>query len=932
MKEKDNLLQENAELKARLDEAEELLEAIKSGAVDAFVTDDQKVFTLKGADQAYRVLVETMNEGAATLAFDGTVMYCNSRLAEMLKCPLEKLISGSILDFVIPDEFWRLKSILRDSKNKTVRQELWFKKTNEQLFPVIVSCSSLEPDGVGLCMVITDLTEQKHNELQLKMYHGHLEELIEERTCRLRDSEERFKLAVAGASAGVWDWDIMSGKAWWSPRFYELLGFKNKEIEASLAGFKEMIHPDDREATFDMVSAHFKGEKPFSIEYRLKTKSGEYKWFLGTGQVKLDEKKKPVQMVGTNVDISERKHAEEKLRQSEAKFRSLFEHSPDAIFLAIPGGAVTNANPAACTMFGMTEEELCRVGRRGIEYPADPRHDAAVKERARSGMVRYEATHVRKDGSTFPSEVSSVIVDGGLRSVVILRDITERKRAEEALAAAHRQTQDIIDNTPAIVYAFDLEERFMMANATVAKLLNSTPDQLIGKRRHDFMPQTDADWHEANDRKVIEEGRALDFEEQSELPGRSITWLTTKFPLRDAEGKIYAVGGFSTDITERKRAEAELVRTKMLLETLLTQAPVGFTYIDRELRYVMINEQLAVLNGLPAAAHLGKHVGDIVPMLLPAVLEVTGRILATGQPVKDHEFSGETAAQPGVTRYWNESWYPVCDGAGAIVGFGAVIGEITERKRIEELLKRDEETMQKLVQEQASDLVSAKLELERAKRLSDIGVLASTVAHELRNPLAAITITADILRRKAKNLDVENLLGGIEMKVAESDQIINNLLYYSRIKPPHREKIDISPILEECIELIEDKSNKDMSIIKNIDSIKEISIEADPIQIREVFNNLLNNAIDAIPSEGGIIKIIAESKDGFIKVAVEDNGEGIPKNKLEKIFDPFFTTKAKGTGLGLSVCRQIIDFHNGSIHVESEEGHGTTFIVSLPKK
>ena len=130
-------------------------------------------------------------------------------------------------------------------------------------------------------------------------------------------------------------------------------------------------------------------------------------------------------------DITERRRMEMDLRRSEAKLLSLFQNSPDAIFLAVPGGSVTNANPAACAIFGMTEEELCRVGRAGIEDPSDPAPAAALEERARTGRVKYEATHVRKDGSKFPSEVSSVIVDEGSMSIVILRDITDRKRAEE---------------------------------------------------------------------------------------------------------------------------------------------------------------------------------------------------------------------------------------------------------------------------------------------------------------------------------------------------------------------------------------------------------------------------------------------------------------------------------------------------------------------
>ena len=153
-----------------------------------------------------------------------------------------------------------------------------------------------------------------------------------------------------------------------------------------------------------------------------------------------------------------------------------------------------------------------------------------------------------------------------VRMTGVVVDITERKQAEEDLANAHRQLQNIIDNTPAMVYACDLEARFVMVNVALAALFKTTPLQILGKRRHEFMPQADADAHEANDREVIAAGRAVQLEEHSELPGGSITWLSTKFPLRDAQGRIYAVAGIVTDITERKRAEKALQQLNESLE------------------------------------------------------------------------------------------------------------------------------------------------------------------------------------------------------------------------------------------------------------------------------------------------------------------------------------------------------------------------------
>lgn len=167
MKKRRNLSRENKDLQVRLAEAEELLAAIKSGTVDALVTDDQKIFTLQGADYVYRVLVETMNEGAATLTLDGTMMYCNNSLAKMLSLPAENIIGGCIFDFVGSDEIPKLKSILRQSKNQTAQFEIKFKRNYKTLFPVIVSCSFLNLEDGVICMVVTDLTEQKDAELEI---------------------------------------------------------------------------------------------------------------------------------------------------------------------------------------------------------------------------------------------------------------------------------------------------------------------------------------------------------------------------------------------------------------------------------------------------------------------------------------------------------------------------------------------------------------------------------------------------------------------------------------------------------------------------------------------------------------------------------------------------------------------------------------------
>ena len=232
------------------------------------------------------------------------------------------------------------------------------------------------------------------------------------------------------------------------------------------------------------------------------------------------------------------------------------------------------------------------------------------------------------------------------------------------------------------------------------------------------------------------------------------------------------------------------------------------------------------------------------------------------------------------------------------------------------------------------ELMQAQKDLESARRLSDIGTLASVIAHELRNPLSAIRIAAYNIKRKGQLTSLEKHFATIEKKIVESDQIINNLLFYSRLKMPHYQTFRVYEILNECIASAKKRfSEETISVDKKIDSIKKDYIEADPLQIGELFNNILNNAFEALSNRKGKIAIAA-GKDGKdnIEIIFRDNGVGIEDEDLKRIFEPFFTKKSKGTGLGLTVCNQVVNLHSGKIEIESKKDRGTTFTVILPMK
>ncbi|HVP57052.1 MAG TPA: ATP-binding protein [bacterium] len=241
-------------------------------------------------------------------------------------------------------------------------------------------------------------------------------------------------------------------------------------------------------------------------------------------------------------------------------------------------------------------------------------------------------------------------------------------------------------------------------------------------------------------------------------------------------------------------------------------------------------------------------------------------------------------------------------------------------------------TVETLVREKSDELAKAHQELANAKRLSDIGNLAATVAHELRNPLSVMQTALYNIRRKRRDEAIDRHLDNIERKIQESSQIINNLMSYARVGAPELQKSNLSRIIDQSLALsAQEFSRSKVKLERDLKAIANLELEVDPAQINQVFVNVLSNAYQAV-SEGGHIKISAalERTAQMALITFSDDGVGIPGDQIGRVFDPFFTTRTHGTGLGLTISRDIISHHGGEISIQSKEGGGTSVTVALP--
>ncbi|RPI72071.1 MAG: PAS domain S-box protein [Geobacteraceae bacterium] len=388
----------------------------------------------------------------------------------------------------------------------------------------------------------------------------------------LRDANERYELVLKGVQSGIWDWEVPRRKVSFSPVWKTMRGYGEKEISNNEEEWSRSIHPEDAPRVMAAVQAHFEGNTPvFNEEYRVQRKDGSWMWITDRGIAKRDATGSVVRMAGSEIDITDRKAAELVLHESEQRYRTLFDSMTEGfalheIVIDERGKPLDyrflDVNPAFERLTGLKRADL--LGKRVLEVL--PGTETYWIDSYGRVALTGEPVHFENYSANLDRWFAVYAYRPAPRQfAVVFSEITSRKQAEEELTAAHRQIQSIIDNTPDLVYALDLEERFIMANAAIAALLNSTQEQVIGKKRHEFMPKEDAEWHESNDRLVIEAGRMQELEEYSQLKGRSITWLTKKFPLRDEQGRIYAIAGISADISDRKRAEEAL---RQLNETL----------------------------------------------------------------------------------------------------------------------------------------------------------------------------------------------------------------------------------------------------------------------------------------------------------------------------------------------------------------------------
>ncbi len=619
---------------------------------------------------------------------------------------------------------------------------------------------------------------------------------------------------------------------------------------------------------------------------------------------------------------------------SQAFLRAALRAALDAIVGMDHEGNVIEFSSAAEEIFGYSRQEA--LGKPLAELIIPP----SARERHRSALSRYletgartilgervEMTAIRSDGAEFPVEltVTRLELDGPARFMAVIRDITERRQREEALAASQARYQDLFDNAPDMFVSVDaLSAKIIECNHTAARALGYTKEELLGRDLFNVYHPDSLDGARRAFRAFVETGEVRDAQLQLQRKdGSKIDVTLNVSAVRDESGRLVRSRSVWRDVSEQRRAEEALQASERRLRRLLeTTQVVPWEGNAETLEFTYVGPQAVTLLGYPVKDWYE-------PNFWPTRIHPEDREFAVDLCLKasrggsDHEFEYRMVAADGRT-VWVHDLVNVDSGSEPRTLRGFMI-DVTARKRADEELARHRLRLEELVKARTTELERTHEELRRSERLASVGTFAAGIAHQINNPLGGILLAV----RSAQDSSDDPAALGVALADVVSDakrcgRIVRSLLRFAREGVFDKAPVDLNAIVRSAAGRLGDHGAE--VELQLADALPPLSLNEDAIG--EVIVNLLQNAVDAGADH---IALQTRATRDSARLTVCDDGRGIGKRDLKRVFDPFFTQRpGKGTGLGLSIAHSLVAEHGGTIDLSSEPGSGTTVTVNLP--
>ncbi len=630
-------------------------------------------------------------------------------------------------------------------------------------------------------------------------------------------------------------------------------------------------------------------------------------------------------------DVTERRHADAILQQQRDLLASVQQTALVATWeIEYATGKVTYG-VGSYPVFGHPLEEVpdYRAFKKIVLPEYIPIIAASIQGGVESGGLTAQEFQVRAaDGRILwlESRGHAVMVDGVptcLRGLTI--DITARKKNEEALVASETRYRVLADLNPQGIWMASPSGELTYANQGLLDYIGFAIEDLAGLGWLSAFHSDDRDRLLDSWSRCVASGDDYDIEARMirARDGRARWWWIRALPVRDEAGKILDWLGVAIDIDDRKtfaetlqRRQDETERQRAELETIYQTAPIGLALFDPvEFRYLRINDRQCETLGLPREKILGRRITELAP--LKGLQEIFEQV-AKGHPVRNLLLEGELPTRPGEHRYWNVSYSPIYNPDGIVEAIAAVILEVTTQKKAEAALIQSE-------------------------KLAAVGRLASSISHEINNPLEAITNLLYLIALSGELPEgVRQYVQIAQSELSRVCQIATQTLRFHRqaVRATH---VSAADLVDAVLNLYHGRlSNSSIHVEASYSTATTVlCFEND---IRQVLNNLIANAIDAMRQGGRLVVRAHDAMDYSarypngrpgIRITIADTGHGMSPTVRTRLFEPFYTTKdLNGTGLGLWISAGIVDRHQGRLTFRSTEHpvhHGTVFSLFLPR-
>jgi PAS domain S-box-containing protein len=763
-------------------------------------------------------------------------------------------------------------------------------------------------DGAGrvesLVFSLNDVTEEAHT----------LEEL--------RKNELLLRNVLDKLPIGVWITDkqgriITSNpageKIWGGARYAGIDQYG--EYKGWWADTGKRIKPDEWAAT----RAVTKGETSINEEIEIESFDGTHKFIFNSALPIRDSRNEIVGAIIINQDITRRREGEKKRREQAA----LLDLARDAILVRDPEYNITFWNSGARDTYGWTEAEALGHVVHDLlktEFP-EPREEIR-KYLLKEGHWEGELVRCRKDGQPIVVESRWAVLPGRDERtagaiIEISRDVTERKRIQEALKTASSYTRGLIEASLDPLVTISPDGKITDVNRGTELVTGIPRARLIGSDFSDYF--TEPEKARSGYEEVFLKGEVRDYPLAiRHVSGRVTEVLYNAAVYRNEAGEVVGVFAAARDVTELKLTEQERLR----LATAVEQITEGIAIMDLEGRVLSANPAFAKQHGLKPPDVVGRSFRQILQVEAgdQEIIKTMRESLESARVWTGHLTKRTPSGQ---VRELDLTVSPIHGGSGRLINSIAVERDVTQETLLQERIRQ-------------------------WQKMEALGTLAGGIAHDFNNILLAIQINTELsLAGEKEDSPMAHRLDQVLEAARRGKDMVKQIITFSRQKEQERQPVEILPIIKESLKLLRVSMPKTIEISEKIEAESAMAM-ADPTQIHQVLMNLGSNAAYAMREKGGVLEVgLAETfldqeaasqhidlRTGpYLCLTVKDTGHGMGPEVMARAFEPFFTTKkqGEGAGMGLPVVHGIVKSHGGAITVASEVGKGTTFTILLPR-